>query len=386
MSRRQPASVASSTRPVRVLHVVVAGDIGGAERLLIDLATRPEQTRTTHAIALFTPNPQLRAKFRDAGLRIYDHGPSALNPLAYLWRSFGPFDVRWIANAIKAEQADLVHVHTYASHIPGVRAAKLCGVPVLRTEHGLHHYTDPSCALFRRWALRSTDMVVCVSDYVRRFVAAHDPVMIPRLRVARNGVDTHYFSPVPFPSDGPFTFGITCRLEAWKQVDLVIQAMAHLPHCHLVVTGDGSQRAGLEQLTRELGLTDRVCFLGYQADPRIAATLVHTSVSASRDEPLGLTILEAMAMGRPVVAFASGGVPEIVQPGITGWLAPPQNKNGLITAMREASRSSATARDMGKQARTFVEHSCSIETMCREYGDAYAALVPNPLSRADHEP
>jgi glycosyltransferase involved in cell wall biosynthesis len=91
-----------------------------------------------------------------------------------------------------------------------------------------------------------------------------------------------------------------------------------------------------------------------------------------------------MAMGRPVVAFASGGVPEIVQPGITGWLAPPQNKNGLITAMREASRSSATARDMGKQARAFVEHSCSIETMCREYADAYAALVPNPLCKADH--
>ncbi|MBO1327121.1 glycosyltransferase family 4 protein [Acetobacter suratthaniensis] len=379
MNPHQPSSV--TARPIRVLHVVVAGDIGGAERLLIDLATRPEQTGATHALALFTPNPQLRAKFRDAGLKIYDHGPSALHPLAYLWRSFGPVDIRWIANAIRTEQADIVHVHTYASHIPGVRAAKLCGVPVLRTEHGLHHYTDPSCALFRRWALRNTDLVVCVSDYVRRFVAAHDPIMIPRLRVARNGVDTHYFSPVPFPSDSPFTFGITCRLEAWKQVDLVIHAMTHLPDCHLVVTGDGSQRAGLEQLTRTLGLTDRVRFLGYQSDPRVAATLTHASVSASRDEPLGLTILEAMAMGRPVVAFASGGVPEIVLPGVTGWLAPPQNKNGLVTAMREASRSLATAHDMGQQARAFVDHSCSIETMCREYADAYAAL-----SNPDREP
>lgn len=372
----QPTPLTPPTRPVRVLHVVVAGDIGGAERLLIDLATRPEQTGATHALALFTPNPRLRALFRDAGLRIHDHGPSALHPLAYLWRSFGPVDMRWIARAIRAEQADLVHVHTYASHIPGVRAAKLCGVPVLRTEHGLHHYTDPSCALFRRWALHNTDMVVCVSDYVRRFVAKHAPAMVLRLRVARNGVDQHYFTPVPFPPDSPFTFGITCRLEAWKQVDLVIRAMAHLPGCHLVVTGDGSQRPALEQLARTLGVAERVRFLGYLPDPRTATAQVHASVSASRDEPLGLTILEAMAMGRPVVAFASGGVPEIVQPGITGWLAPPQSENGLVAAMREASRSPAMAHTMGAQARTFIEQSCSIETMCQHYADAYATLVP----------
>lgn len=371
---------AASGRPTnqpapRVMHVVVAGDIGGAEKLLLDITSRPEQTRASHAVALMTPNPKLRALIRDTGVRLYDRGHSPLHPLAYLWRTFGPRDVTWLAQTLRDEQADLVHVHTYASHILGVRAARLCGLPVLRTEHGLHHYTDPTCGLFRRKALHQTDMVVCVSDYVRRFVAQWDSTAATKLRVARNGVNERHFTPAPFPPDQPFTFSIACRLEPWKQVDRVVEAMAHLPDCHLVIAGDGSQRATLEARAKRLGIAERVRFLGYCPDPRSVLAMGHVSINSSREEPLGLSVLEALASGRPVIAFAGGGVPEIVQHRVTGWLVPPQSQSGLVAAMREASQSPALARVLGAQARTFVERSCRIDTMCHTYGLAYADLL-----------
>ena len=83
------------SRP-KVVHVVVAGDIGGAEHFLVNLASRPELSGADHCVALMTPNPKLRAFFADAGLSIRDRGPVRENPIAYLWRSFGPADIAWL--------------------------------------------------------------------------------------------------------------------------------------------------------------------------------------------------------------------------------------------------------------------------------------------------
>ncbi|MBO1325795.1 glycosyltransferase family 4 protein [Acetobacter sp. TBRC 12305] len=366
-----PGQVAA-VRPPNVVHVVVAGDIGGAERLLLDLTTRPVLSGARHSIALMTPNPKLRALIMGAGVRVADRGPIHLHPLAYLWRAFGPRDVRWLENVLRTEQADLVHVHTYASHILGVRAAQRLGLPVLRTEHGVHHYTDPSCALGRRRALRRTDSIICVSNYVRDFVSAHAPEMAPRLRVIRNGVDEKRFGPRAFPADTPFTFSLVCRLEAWKQPDLAVRALAQLPDCRLIIAGDGSLRKKLEALAITLGVSHRIRFTGYTSDPGDAYAASHVSLNTSRDEPLGLSVLEAMASARPVIAFSGGGIPEIVRDGQTGWLVPEQRLEGLVAAMRQAR--AAPVHTLGLQARAFIEQECGIAAMCTAYAAAYAAL------------
>ena len=104
---------------LRVVHVVVAGDIGGAERLLVDLASRPEESGAEHVVALLTTNRKLAAMFAKAGLSIRDRGPVRENPIAYLWRSFGPSDVAWLANVLCEERASIAHLHTFGSHVLG---------------------------------------------------------------------------------------------------------------------------------------------------------------------------------------------------------------------------------------------------------------------------
>lgn len=366
---------------MRVVHVVVAGDIGGAERLLIDLASRPHDSGAVHSVALMTPNPALRARFQAAGLHIHDRGPVRADPAAYLWRAFGPVDVAWLHGVLRDERADIVHVHTYASHILGVRAARRAGLPVLRTEHGVGHYTDPTCAPGRSWALRHTNSVVAVSDYVGRFVAARAAFARDRIRVVRNGVDLAYFAPSPPPvCGGAFQCAIVCRLEAWKRVDQAIRAVARVPSIRLTIAGSGSQERALHRLAQTLGVMDRVAFVGWQADPRPVIAGCHAAINCSRAEPLGLSVLEAMAMQRPVVAVADGGVPEIVRHGQTGWLAPDGSVDALARTLADASADPANAAQAGLAARRFVVQGAGIEAMCRGYAAAYADVLAGHLA------
>src|SRR5439155_15785899 len=104
-----------------------------------------------------------------------------------------------------------------------------------------------------------------------RFVERTLPAVVPRMRVVRNGVDTRYFAPSAADTTqraDAFTFVVACRLEAWKGVDLVVEAMTRVPGARLDVVGDGSQRAALEASARSLGVADRMRFLGYARDPR----------------------------------------------------------------------------------------------------------------------
>lgn len=359
----------------KIVHVVVAGAIGGAERLLVDLATRPTESGATHAVALMTPNPALRAMLAGHGIRIRDKGAVHADPLSYLWRAFGPRDVGWLENILQEEKADIVHVHTYASHIIGVRAARRLGLPVLRTEHGVQHYTDVSCALYRNWALRHTDSVVAVSDYVRRFVATRVPIVRKHLHVVRNGVDSRYFAPAPpLPDDEPLTLALVCRLEPWKGAHLLIQAVARVPGVRLKIAGDGSERLALEKLAASLNVQDRVTFLGYQPDPRPVLASCHLAVNTSLDEPLGLSVMEALSMGRPVIAFKGGGIPEIVQHGRTGWLLERRTAQEIVIQISRLVGDRDAITRTGRNARAFIEDQGRVETMCQGYARAYAAL------------
>lgn len=372
--REKSCAVKDSGGRERVVHVVVAGDIGGAERLLVDLATRPDATRANHSVALMTPNRRLAQLFLDAGLVVHDRGPVRENPLAYLWRSLGPADVAWLEAVLRREKATVAHLHTFASHVVGTRAGRRAGVPLLRTEHHVDYFDDPSCAPFTRWSIRRVDVVVAISDYVARFVERTLPAVAPRMRVVRNGVDTRYFAPRDTPARaGSFTFVVACRLEAWKGVDLVVEAMKDVPGARLDVVGDGSERASLEAAARAHGVADRVRFVGYERDPRPHVAAADVAVSASRDEPLGLSVLEAEAMGKPVLAFAGGGIPEIVEDGKTGWLVRERSVAALAARMKEAASDRGRAARMGEAARQFAVDACDVEIMCGGYAAAYAA-------------
>ncbi len=361
---------------LRVMHLVVAGDIGGAERLLCDLARRPEATGADHSVALITPNPALRATFEQAGLAVFDRGPARENPLAYLVRSLGPADVAWLAGLLARERIDVLHTHTFATHVLGTRAALRAHKPQLRTEHHVMHYFDPSCSPFTRWAAARTTWFAAVSQYVLEVLRKTAPAVAQRTTVVRNGVDTEYWSPRDRPdASRPFSLAVLCRLTGWKRVKLAIESAA-LAGAELVVVGDGEERAKLERTARETGA--HVRFVGHQADPRPYLAACDATLSAAKEEPLGLSVLESLSMARPVIAIAGGGIPEIVQHESTGWLVSEPTAPALAAAITRAREERAGLPAMGEAGRRFVVGACSVQSMCEGYAALYRSLVRSP--------
>ncbi len=375
MTAAPTLALATEPAEARVLHVVCAGEAAGAERLLLDLVTHADKTRAAHAIALFTPSERVAEHFHRPDLQVFDRGRVRENPISYLWRSLGPGDTAWLEGIIRETRANVVHLHTFASHVLGTRAALRTGARIIRTEHDTRHFVDPSCSPFTRWALRHASAIVGVASHVADYVARTAPYAAERISVVRNGVDTDHFAPVLRARSGPFTVIMACRLEPAKQVDVAIEAIARVPNARLVIAGDGSQRKKLESIARAWRVADRVEFRGFLADPRAAVAEADAGLSASRHESFGLSVAEAMSMGKPVIAFAVGGIKELVQHGKTGLLARSLTASELAARMQEAVDRPDRMRTMGARAREYVVRECAIGSMCSGYGDVYEKLV-----------
>jgi glycosyltransferase involved in cell wall biosynthesis len=360
---------------IRVVHVVAAGEIGGAERMLAELACRPGETGAEHSIAVLSPSAALARLFRQRSIRVHDPGPVPDGPLPYLRASLGRRRVMWLSSVLERERARIVHLHTFASQVLGTRAARAAGARVLRTEHSTRVFDDLSCWPFSRWSLARADASIAVSDHVLRRAVARADWARSRMRVVPNGVDVTHFGPRPAPSQGPFTFGIVGRLEPRKGVDLAIRALARVPGAHLEVIGDGRERASLERLAAGLRVHDRVRFRGFVEDVRPAMERCNAVLCASRSEGLGLALLEAMSMQRAVVGFRVGGVAEIVRHGSTGVLVDDGDLDALVRAMGDAARAREHAEALGRSARAHVASLFSTDVMLEGYARAYAELA-----------
>jgi glycosyltransferase involved in cell wall biosynthesis len=370
--------VSASESAPRVVHVVVAGEVGGAERMLCDLASRPE-SGAEHSVALLTPNERLGELLRGAGLRVHDRGRTREGPLPYLWSSLGPRDAAWIAGVLARERATIAHLHTFASQVVGTRAARRTGARVLRTEHSTRAFHDPSCWPFSRWSLARADASVAISEAVRRAALARAPWASARMRVVHDGVDTARFAPATAPRSERVTFAIVGRLDARKGVDLALAALARVDGVRLEVVGDGEERAPLEALARRAGVAERVTFRGFVGDPRPLLAHVDAALCTSRTEGLGIALLEAMAMGRPILGFAVGGVREVVDDGRTGWLVPPGDVEALAARMRDLAAAADRGRALGEAARARVVERFSVQAMCAGYARVYAELAVTTL-------
>ncbi len=360
----------------RVVHVVVAGEIGGAERMLADLAAPHRSGDVEPSVAVIGPDDAVADLLRGSGARVSARR-SPEGPLAVLRQSFGRAGVAWLAGVLRDSGAQIVHVHTFASQVIGTRAAGMVGRPVVRTEHSTRAFVDPTCWPFTRWALARAAASVSVSRHVRAVAASRAPWAAGRMRVVANGVDTLRFAPSPPPA-GPLRLAIVGRLEPRKGLDVAIECVARVGGIHLDIVGTGELRGDLERLAQRLGAAGRIRFLGFAGDVRPALAACHAVLCTSRTEGLGLALLEAMASERPVIGFRVGGVGEIVDADLGALLVPAGSKAGLVAALQAAAADPARLSTLGARARRRVIDAFSVDAM----RSAYARTYEHVLERA----
>jgi glycosyltransferase involved in cell wall biosynthesis len=173
--------------------------------------------------------------------------------------------------------------------------------------------------------------------------------------------------------------GAAARLDRLKGIDILIRAVATLradfPDLTLEVAGAGPDRARLEDLVGRLALGSRVRFLGWQNN--LTGVMARWDVFAfpTLSEGFGIAALEAMALGKPVVASAVGGVPELVEHGSTGWLVSPGDPDALATSLRVLLVNAEQRRTMGAAGRARAAETFSEAAMVAAISDIYAAVL-----------
>ncbi|MCC7263632.1 MAG: glycosyltransferase family 4 protein [Candidatus Latescibacteria bacterium] len=244
---------------------------------------------------------------------------------------------------------DIVHTHISKAGVLGRVAARLAGVPVVvHTYHGQVEELEGASLRSRllrageRLAARRSDALVAVSGETAAALQKLGLGRPGQYRVIRNGVDLQRFSPrpgeLPLGVTGAPLLGAIASLTAEKGLDLLLRALPPLltahPHLQLCLLGDGPLRAALQTLAHDLGVAGQVQFCGNVADVRPYLRAFDLFVLPSRREGYPQVLMEAMAMGRPVVAARVGGVPELVTHGQHGWLVTPGDPVALGEGIR----------------------------------------------------
>jgi len=218
---------------------------------------------------------------------------------------------------------------------------------------------------------RYADRVITVSKAVAEFTP-------PGSEVVYTGVPASSAEP-RVPAEGKVVIGTACRFIPLKGIDRLLRAFARArqsyPNLFLELAGDGAGGEQLRSEADELGISDRVSFLGWQDDIRWRMLDWSIYVHPALEEGLGLSIVEAMAEGLPVIATRTGGVPEVVRDAETGWLVDVDDEQAMTERMVALADDAALRADMGRRARQWVQERFSLEGFTARIAEIYDEML-----------
>jgi glycosyltransferase involved in cell wall biosynthesis len=367
---------------VKVLQLISSGGYYGAENMLLNLIGGDEVTSLQNLLAVFRNRHCLN-------LEIYDRAIEK-GVRAEMVDCHGKLDwpsVRSVRRLVRANGIDLIHAHGYKADLYGWAAARLEGKAVVATCHNWLA-GGPMLAAYNvldQMVLKRFDAVSAVSQTVADKLLSLG-VRRERVAVIPNGIDLHRFD------GGPVTqarrqqvIGIVARLDLQKGFGCLLRALRTLipsfPGLRLVIVGEGPDRAKIEELVAELGINGAVTMAGQQTDmPAIYASM-DVFVLPSLNEGLPMTILEAMAARKPIIATRVGAIPTVINDGETGLLVEPGDEVGLTRAIAELLGNPNLCCQLAQSARARVEQNYTAAAMKQRYRELYQAVLKRCAGR-----
>jgi glycosyltransferase involved in cell wall biosynthesis len=374
---------------VRIVQFVTNLDIGGMERLAVDLALCQLAEGHEPLLYCLTYGGRLADEAAARGIRTHTFNKRPGPRLNTLWS---------VIQQLRRDRPDVLHTHNHLVHHYGVAAAIFAGVPVIvNTRHRAEHFLvnapegsqvsagtkDMKSDLIFRATLPWVGAVVAISESTRNFFVEHRGIPAAKTRVILNGarLDRFFNAPAHPGSVLPrVRYGIAARLVREKDHFTLLRAfsavVARVPGAELQIAGDGPMQERLEAFATELNLNNRVTFLGALSDIPQFLSQLDVFVLSSLTEGMPVSLLEAMAAGLPIVATRVGGVEEAVASEENAYLAEPGDAEELAEAMiRMANR--ADLAHMGSSGREIVRRRFSIEETWRQYHQLFLALGAN---------
>jgi len=383
---------------VKILFLLNAYEDDGPGRLTYAIIERLSKYEgVTCATAALKRSGPLKEKFEDLLI------PTRVMNMRHFYqrRQFNE-----LVHFLETERFDIVNTNLIRADIIGRFAARKAKVPVIiTTEHGIHTWGVKGKlveSLVKRlyiYTTRFTDRIIAVSDYVKQCLQSAG---VPAEKIVRiyNGVDLERFVPstpeqksefVKYLSDRKVNhvIGGVGHLITLKGHSYFIQAIPRIlekhPNSLFIIVGEGPLHNQLVNEVKRLGLTDKVRFLGRLSTitPQVISTF-DVLVQPSLTESFGLVVAEALACGVPVVATKVGGLPEIVEDGINGFLVEPRSPSAIAEKVIWLLDNKESAKRLGANGRETVAQKFDINTTVREYYELYKEVLEGKKASVAH--
>lgn len=356
-----------------VLQLITELDIGGAEKVLLSLVRKLDKDKYNIMVGYMKGEGNLVEDFREAGVKVFN--------LKMRTR----VDVRAVIRLyrlLKKENIKIIHTHLIQADICGFLAGKGAGVPVIiSTKHGPNEFR-------KRFSIpvwldgifgNHSDRIFAVSQAVKDFLMEWEKISKDKFTVINNGIDLEEFNiDIDIPrkkeelglSLSSKVVGSVGRLDECKGYMFFLKAMPkileHVPEARFIFVGEGPLRSKLEKMSRELKVEQNIIFLGVRRDIPEILSAMDLFVLPSIVEGFGIVLLEAMAMGKPVIASRVGGIPEIVKDGVTGILVEPASPSDLASSIVKLLKDPLEAKRIGEAGREEVKRRFTAEAMTQK--------------------
>jgi glycosyltransferase involved in cell wall biosynthesis len=367
-------------RRIRVATMIDRLAPSGAELFASRVAARLDPDRFDSILVVTRPSDFDVAELEAGGVR-----------LVYLDRR-SRLDVwRWapLVSMLRRERVDVLHAHKFGSNVWASLLRPRAGTPVLVAHEHTWSFEGQPLRRFldRRLVVPAADAVLTVSRADRRRMIEVERVDPAKVRFVVSGV----VAPAPpgrrnvrtelgIGGDAPLV-GAVCGLRPQKALDVLVRAAAQLraemPDARVAIVGDGPERSRLESLVAELGVGEIVRLLGVWPPAEVPdfVAALDVAVSSSDFEGTPLAVMEYMAAGKPIVATAVGGIPDLLEHGVHGLLVPRRDPAALAGRIAELLRDPARGRALGERARERQRRELDFDATVRRLEELYVTLV-----------
>ncbi len=365
-----------------ILYIQVVTIMGGAPLSLIQLASRLDSSKFKPLIVT-SRQGQFTEELSRAGLayRIVPMG---------MWRkgkSFPgiPLSLYRLYKLIKQENISLVHANTLWDNPYAALPANFCNVPAV-----CHIRSTPRPDMVKKYFLHKASRLICVSEYARKSLGELNEVSLSTIY---NGIDLTYGqlhgvsqrvrAELGFSPDN-ILVGLISRLDPLKGQETLIQAarevLAKFPKTRFLLAGEPKDKMPdylhqLKFMVKSAGLDAFFIFTGYYSNTIELTAALDISVLPSFSEGFGRTNLEAMALSKPVVSTNIGGIPEVVEDGLSGFLIPPNDPSKLAQKLMELIADKDKRKNMGQQGYKIVTQKFDLNQQIKKVEALYEELV-----------
>jgi glycosyltransferase involved in cell wall biosynthesis len=365
---------------VRVVELLATGTNGGAQEHVYSLVSRMDPANYDIRIVSLSHGSSVR-RLEKAGFDV-----------SVIDEPNDRIAVQKLAALLAEMEPEVMHNHMYRAEVVGTRAALMLGElgcrrpAIISTVHSSRvRCVDDRVALRQLTPLM--DRLIVVSRAIERKITEEGRVGAP-ISLIYNGVDLQRYNhqqpcctlheEYSIPESSPIV-GVVARLEAEKGHRVLLDAwpavLAEHPDAWLLIVGEGSERNSLEAQAAGLGIADHVVFTGRREDVPAVTAALDIAVLPSYREAQGLSVLEAMALSRPVIASNVGGIPEMIEDGVTGLLVPPGSPDALAGAINLLLSDHPRADMVAKRGHDLVHDRFCIELMASQIEAIYDAAA-----------